>query len=200
MSELDYCGYCLEKDEETILIKCGEMVEKWLWTGEARPSWPDFFLGMAVVASLRSHDLQTKCGCVITDDENKILGIGYNGFAKGMRDKLLPRVRPRNDEESKILLKNKHAWMIHSEENAVSNCQLKPKNATAYITVEPCGDCTQHLWQNGITHIIYRQGFSFKSAERYLFEQRQIISEHTGLKITPHKADLSWLVGAILYS
>ena len=45
-----------------------------------RPDWTDYFLGLAKVISQRSHDIHTQHGCVITDQNHRILGVGYNGF------------------------------------------------------------------------------------------------------------------------
>ena len=60
----------------------------------SRPDWTNYFLGLARIASHRSHDIHTQHGCVITDRSNRILGIGYNGFPKGMNDSILPTSRP----------------------------------------------------------------------------------------------------------
>ena len=38
-----------------------------------RPKWDIYFLEMAKLASKRSPDSQTKCGCVIVDDKNRLL-------------------------------------------------------------------------------------------------------------------------------
>jgi len=54
-----------------------------------RPSWENYFLGLAKVVSQRSHDIHTQHGCVITDKSNRILGMGYNGFARGLDDSKL---------------------------------------------------------------------------------------------------------------
>ena len=41
-----------------------------------RPDWNNYFLGIAKVVAQRSHDQHTKHGCVITDAEHRILGVG----------------------------------------------------------------------------------------------------------------------------
>ena len=102
-----------------------------------RPSWPDYFLGIAKVVSQRSHDIHTQHGCVITDKQNRILGVGYNGFPKGMDHSTLPTSRPE-----------KYHWMIHAERNALSNCTIRPDNGTAYVTGQCCNDCMLALWQD----------------------------------------------------
>ena len=56
----------------------------------------------------RSHDAQTQHGCVITDANHRIVGVGYNGFPRGLDDSSLPTTRPE-----------KYHWMIHAEINAL---------------------------------------------------------------------------------
>tara|TARA_Y100000592_G_scaffold100403_1_gene180321 strand:- start:1699 stop:2241 length:543 start_codon:yes stop_codon:yes gene_type:complete len=107
------------------------------------PSWKQYFLMMAKLSSLRSKDSQTKHGCVITDCDNKVLGIGYNSFPRGLPDEMLPNKRP-----------HKYKWMVHAERNALSNCSLRPKSGTAYITGRPCLDCSKSLYQEGVKKIV----------------------------------------------
>lgn len=109
----------------------------------SRPSWTDYFLGLAKVISQRSHDSQTQHGCVITDKNNRILGVGYNGFARGLDDDTLPNTRPE-----------KYPWMIHAERNALSNCVVRPDNGIAYVTGQCCNDCIMALWQEGVSSVI----------------------------------------------
>lgn len=103
-----------------------------------RPSWDNYFMGIAHHASLRSHDKETKVGCVIIMDK-KIIGVGYNGFCSGVNDSELPSTRPE-----------KYPFMVHAEQNAISNMVLKPQSAIAYVTKMPCGTCAKLLWQNNI--------------------------------------------------
>lgn len=147
-----------------------------------RPSWVDYFLGLAKVISLRSHDIHTKHGCVITDQHNRILGVGYNGFPRGLVDSQLPTSRPE-----------KYSWMVHSERNALSNCVVRPDNGIAYVTGQCCNDCIIALWQEGIktVYMIDDHGtvlFDHKAKQQ--FDTFVSMSGIQILKITP---DLSWL-------
>ena len=108
-----------------------------------KPSWTEYFIMMAQLASIRSCDAQTKHGCVITDRMNRILGVGYNSFPSGMPDEILPNVRP-----------HKYKWMVHAERNALANCTLRPENGTAYITGRPCLDCAKSLYQEGVRKMV----------------------------------------------
>jgi dCMP deaminase len=102
-----------------------------------RPSWDQYFMGMAHYVAIRSHDSQTKVGCVIANMDNNVVGIGYNGFPAGTDDSHLPTVRPK-----------KYPYIVHSEQNALSNMLVQtnePKKA--YVTAMPCATCAKLLWQ-----------------------------------------------------
>ena len=109
-----------------------------------RPSWDHTFMTMAYELAKRSHDCQTQHGSIIINDRKQILGSGYNGFIKGIDDEKLPNTRPE-----------KYPWMIHSEINALLNCEHRPVGATIYVTGHPCLHCYQCLYQAGISTIIY---------------------------------------------
>lgn len=147
-----------------------------------RPTWTDYFIGLAKVASQRSHDVHTQHGCVITDQNHRILGVGYNGFPKQIDDTSLPLSRPE-----------KYKWMIHAERNALSNCVVRPDNGIAYVTGQCCNDCIMALWQEGIKTV-----YMMNSHGTQLFDQNaeEVFSkfvEISGIKITKVDVDLSWL-------
>jgi len=147
-----------------------------------RPSWTDYFLGLAKVISQRSHDTQTQHGCVITDSHHRILGVGYNGFPRGLNDKELPNTRP-----------DKYPWMIHAERNALSNCVVRPDNGIAYVTGQCCNDCIMALWQEGVSTVIMSQDHG-----THLFDQQAQIRfdafvRMSGINIIYTTPNLSWL-------
>jgi dCMP deaminase len=112
-----------------------------------KPSWCEYFISMAFLASTRSSDAQTKHGCVITDSKNRILGVGYNSFPSNMPDEILPNIRP-----------NKYKWMVHAERNALANCSLRPEDGIAYVTGKPCIECLKAMYQEGINKIVCARG------------------------------------------
>lgn len=112
-----------------------------------RPSWTEYFISIARLASTRSIDAETQHGCVITDSKNRILGVGYNSFPSGMPDEKLPNTRPE-----------KYKWMVHAERNALSNCTLRPEGGTAYITGPPCLECAKALYQEGVRKFVCVDG------------------------------------------
>jgi len=147
-----------------------------------RPDWTNYFLGLAKVISQRSHDIHTQHGCVITDQNHRILGVGYNGFPRMMNDSILPTTRPE-----------KYDWIIHAERNALSNCTIRPDNGIAYITGQCCNDCIQALWQEGVEKVIMSEShgthlFDGKEQQRFDF-----FIKNTGMEVIKISPNFSWL-------
>lgn len=147
-----------------------------------RPNWTNYFLGLAKVVSQRSHDVHTQHGCVITDQNNRILGVGYNGFPKGLNDKDLPTNRP-----------DKYNWMVHSERNALSNCVIRPDNGIAYVTGQCCNDCIIALWQEGIKKVIMIDDHGTKLFDDDAKKRFDTFIQMSGMTIEKVEPDLSWL-------
>jgi dCMP deaminase len=151
-----------------------------------RPSWENYFIGIAKVVSQRSHDIHTQHGCVITDNQHRILGVGYNGFPKGMDDRSLPTNRP-----------DKYSWMIHAERNALSNCVIRPDNGIAYVTGQCCNDCIMALWQEGIVKVYMANNHGTKLFDTKEQEKFNLFVAQTGMEIKKIDTDLSWLQHAV---
>ena len=148
----------------------------------SRPDWTDYFLGMTKVASQRSHDIHTQHGCVITDEHHRILGVGYNGFPKGMDDAKLPTSRPE-----------KYDWMIHAERNALSNCVVRPDRGIAYVTGQCCNDCIMALWQEGVGKVVMARSHGTKLFDKKAQERFEIFCEHTRIEIVYCTPNLDWI-------
>jgi dCMP deaminase len=147
-----------------------------------RPTWTNYFLGLAKVISKKSHDVHTQHGCVITDQKNRILGTGYNGFPVGLDDSKLPITRP-----------DKYSWMMHSERNALANCVVRPDDGIAYVTGQCCNSCIMALWQEGVktVYMINDHGTRlFDEKEQNIFKT---FIDMSGMKIEYIDPDLSWL-------
>lgn len=147
-----------------------------------RPQWNDYFLGLAKVVSQRSHDIHTQHGCVITDSSNRILGVGYNGFPRGLDDSKLPTNRP-----------DKYQWMVHAERNALSNCVVRPDNGTAYITGQSCNDCITALWQEGIKKVYMTDDHGTLLFDDNAKMRFDTFVKMSGIEIIYCKPNLDWL-------
>ncbi len=148
-----------------------------------RPDWTDFYIGLAFVISQRSHDEQTQHGCIITDQNHRPLGFGYNGFPRNIDDSDLPTTRP-----------DKYPWMFHSEENAIANCVHKPTDGIAYVTGQCCNHCLYTMWQHGIimVYMVDTHGTHDKSVIDDKWRQEFI--KRTGMGFVYVKPKLDWLI------
>ncbi len=112
-------------------------------------SWDECFMRMAHVISERSKDPSTQAGAVIVNQDNVVVGMGYNGFPRGIDNDQLPWEREGS------FLETKYAFVCHAEENAVYNSAVSVKGGKIYCTLFPCNECAKTLIQNGITEIIF---------------------------------------------
>ena len=108
---------------------------------------------MALLSSQRSKDPSTQVGACIVNDEQKIVGIGYNGFPKNCSDDSLPWSRESSDGS---ILSTKYPFVCHAEMNAILNKnEANLKNSTIYTTLFPCNECSKLIIQSGIKRVIY---------------------------------------------
>lgn len=112
-------------------------------------SWDQYFMSVAHLSALRSKDPNTQVGACIVNEDNIIVGMGYNGLPKGCSDDEFPW---GNIGET---LDTKYAFVVHAELNAILNSHISLKNCTIYVSLFPCNECAKAIIQSGITKIIY---------------------------------------------
>lgn len=112
-------------------------------------SWDEYFMGIALLSAKRSKDPSTQVGACIVDKENKIVGMGYNGFPSGCCDEDLPW------EKSGDFLNTKYPYVCHAELNAILNSTKKLKECRIYVALFPCNECAKAIIQSGITEVIF---------------------------------------------
>lgn len=106
--------------------------------------WDTRFLGLAAHISAWSKDPSSQVGAVITDG-NRIISLGYNGFAAGVEDKP-ERLANR---ECKLNL------TIHAEENAMIFAKRDLTDCVVYVTHPPCPRCASKLIQEEVARVVY---------------------------------------------
>ncbi len=113
-------------------------------------SWDEYFMGVAVLSSMRSKDPNTQVGACIVSPDKKIIGVGYNGFPIGCSDDELPWER---DGE---WIETKYPYVCHAELNAILNSSIASlKGATLYVALFPCNECAKAIIQVGIKKVVY---------------------------------------------
>ena len=113
-------------------------------------NWDEYFMGMAVLSSLRSKDPSTKVGACIADSEHKVVSIGYNGMPRHIEDNDLTWDKGEG-------LDSKYLYVCHAEFNAILNTRdgTALKGCTLYVTLFPCNECTKAIIQTGIKEVVY---------------------------------------------
>ena len=114
-------------------------------------SWDEYFMGVAVLSSMRSKDPNTQVGACIVSSDKKIIGVGYNGFPTGCSDDELPWEREGE------WINTKYPYVCHAELNAILNCNNSAmlRGATLYVALFPCNECAKAVIQAGIKKIVY---------------------------------------------
>ncbi|MCX7786458.1 MAG: cytidine/deoxycytidylate deaminase family protein [Spirochaetes bacterium] len=136
-----------------------------------RPSWDDYFLGIARAVAERATCDRGRSGCVIVRDK-AILVTGYVGSPTGL---------PHCDEEGHQMKKMIHedgritqhcVRTVHAEQNAI--CQaakygISLNGGTLYCKMTPCRTCAMLIINCGIRRVVceYRYHAGGESEELF---------------------------------
>ena len=113
-------------------------------------SWDEYFMGVALLSARRSKDPSTQVGACIVNEQNKIVGAGYNGLPLGCDDDEFPW------EKQGDFLDTKYPYICHAELNAIlNNIGMSLKGCKIYTALFPCNECAKAIIQAGITEVIY---------------------------------------------
>lgn len=118
------------------------------------------YLRMAGTWSELSHCQRKRVGAIIVKD-GMIISDGFNGTPSGFDNCC-------EDEDG-----NTHWYVLHAEANAIlktakstHNCQ----DATLYLTLSPCKDCSKLVIQSGIRRVVYVHAYKDLSGIKFLQE------------------------------
>jgi dCMP deaminase len=117
-----------------------------------RPTWDEYFLKLAMLASERATCPRMHCGCVLVKDRF-VLATGYNGSLPG---------QPHCDEDGCLIVDNHCVRTNHAEINALVQATKHGVNitgATAYITNMSCTTCAKALIAAGIIRVVVFSDF-----------------------------------------
>lgn len=131
-----------------------------------------YFLEIAEAVSKASPDEATKCGCVLTDMDNRIISTGYNGYPRDTNNNVWPKGRP-----------DKYYITEHSEKNAILNCAVVPRHiggGKAFVNGICCYSCLLDLWQFGISEV-YQANMRPKMVDEEHERIKEKIIRETGL-------------------
>ncbi len=130
-------------------------------------------MAVALLSAERSKDPNTQVGACVANEQNKIVGVGYNGFPIGCSDDELPWGRAGD------FLDTKYPYVCHAELNAVLNAiSTDLRDCRIYVGLFPCNECTKVIIQAGIKEIIYL-------SDKYA-DSDQVKASKRMLKTSPH--------------
>lgn len=131
--------------------------------------WDFRFLELAKFISEWSKDPSTKVGAVITDHENRVVSIGYNGFPKNIADDN----RLQNRE-------TKYKMIVHGEMNAILFANKSLEFCTLYTyPFMPCPRCASMIIQTGIQRVVSYNNMPERWKEE--FELSQYLFKEAGI-------------------
>lgn len=125
-------------------------------------NWEEFFMSVAVLASMRSKDPKNPVGaCIVDEKSHNILSSGYNGLIRGMNDDFFDWTSSGERTGDPMNIKN--FYIVHAERNAILNYAGKMSDlegATMYVTWSPCNECAKEISQVGIKKVIFLTEYS----------------------------------------
>ena len=138
---------------------------------DPRPSWDEYFMGIAKVVASRSNCSRRHVAAVIVKD-NHILSTGYNGTPHGVKNCFAggcPRCGGKVESGTHL----EECLCVHAEQNAI--CQAAffghaVKDATIYITLSPCLTCAKLIINAGIKEVVYGGDYAFLDTVKDIFK------------------------------
>lgn len=118
-----------------------------------KPSWDEYFMAMAVLASSRATCERGRVGCALVR-ENRLLATGYNGPVGGNPD-------CAGQENCRRTADGGCAETAHAEQNAVAYAArygVDLTGSTCYLSgFSPCLMCAKLLIQCGCRKVVFRR-------------------------------------------
>ena len=118
------------------------------------------YLRIAAEWSKLSYCKRKQVGAIIVRDR-MIISDGYNGTPSGFENCC---------EDNDGLT---HWYVLHAEANAilkVAHSTQTCENATLYITLSPCKECSKLIHQSGIKRVVYLNGYHDTSGIDFLIK------------------------------
>ena len=162
------------QSQREALEKLGRLVRQKL-IGPPRPSWDEYFMRIAQVASMRSNCIKRKVGAVVVKDR-RIVSTGYNGTPRGTRN-CNEGGCPRCSGLAASGTRLDECLCSHAEENAITQAAYhgtSVKDGCLYSTFSPCLMCAKMIINSGITEVVFNVGYPLNDSTFRLFEEAGI--------------------------
>jgi dCMP deaminase len=121
------------------------------------------FINIAFEIAKASKCVSKQVGAVIVKD-GRVLSTGYNGTPAGYIN--------CSEHWDGQYTKEHHEWSktyeIHAEMNAIiwaARKGISIEDATIYVTLEPCSECSKNIIASGIKRIVYAKPYEHNHSE-----------------------------------
>jgi len=120
--------------------------------------WQARFMSLARQVASWSKDESTKVGAVIVRPDRTIASVGFNGFARGVRD----------DRGGIINRETKLMRTIHAELNAILSAKEPLGDCFLFVwPFQPCAQCAAAIIQSGIKRVYFPVPTDIERGERW---------------------------------
>jgi dCMP deaminase len=125
------------------------------------------YLRIAAEWSKLSYCKRKQVGAIIVRDR-MIISDGYNGTPSGFENCC-------EDEEGLT-----QWFVLHAEANAISKVARSTQtceNATLYITLSPCKECSKFIHQSGIKRVVFQHGYRDNTGLEFLKKAGVVVTQ-----------------------
>lgn len=146
------------------------------------------YLDMAEVVSRLSHGERAKVGCIIVSKDGQIISHGWNGMPTGFDNRCETaecsctwkhgcqyKAEKIENPDIEFCIKASDGYpcdklklitkaeVLHAESNAIAKCakfgNASTKDASLYVTMSPCLECSKLIIQSGISKVFYKEKY-----------------------------------------
>ncbi|MCC7355840.1 MAG: cytidine/deoxycytidylate deaminase family protein [Anaerolineae bacterium] len=135
-----------------------------------RPSWDEYFMGIAFAVAQRSTCDRAHVGSIIVRNK-RILTTGYNGSPRGL---------PHCTDAGHLMINGHCVRTLHAEQNAIIQAALhgvSVEGGTIYVTHQPCLTCAKMIINAGLMRVVYAGNYPDENAVAFL-KEADVALEH----------------------
>ncbi len=118
------------------------------------------YMTMAYTAAKLSPCLSRQVGCVILDNRDRVISVGYNGPPRYFKH---CSVCERTQSNKDLNL----CRATHAEINALVNCYSLRDARKMFVTTLPCYECAKVIANTEIVHVVYNEEYEPKTIELF---------------------------------
>lgn len=141
-----------------------------------KPTWSEYFMGIANAVAVRSSCSRRQVGAIIVKNK-RIISTGYNGTPRGIKncnEGGCSRCAGKAPSGTSLA----DCLCSHAEENAIVQAAyhgISVKEATLYTTFSPCLICTKMIINSGLSKVIYSKDYTIETTCIDLLSKANII-------------------------